>query len=134
MNIRFTTIVVAIGLSVVACNPNTTPSTATTTTDQLFPEVIGVVVTANANGTYRFDVTISSPYDGPTQYADAWRVQGEDGTVYGIRVLTHPHAGEQPFTRSLDGVEIPRGVGVVIVEGRDLINGWGGRSIKTAIE
>jgi hypothetical protein len=45
----------------------------------LFPDVVGVAVTDNGDGTYRFDVTISSPYDSNDQYADAWRVLGPDG-------------------------------------------------------
>jgi hypothetical protein len=99
----------------------------------LFPDVIGVEVTDNRNGTYRFDVTISSPYDRNDQYADAWRVLGPDGTEYGVRVLTHPHANEQPFTRSLDGVEIPAAVTEVTIEGRDLVNGWGGATMLTPL-
>jgi hypothetical protein len=81
------------------------------------------------DGTYDFAVTVSSPYDSPDRYADAWRVRGEDGTVYGIRELLHEHANEQPFERSLADVLIPDGVTTVIVEGRDLVNGWGGNTI-----
>lgn len=99
----------------------------------LLPDVIGVEVTDNGNGTYRFDVTISSPYDSNDQYADAWRVLGPDGTEYGVRILTHPHANEQPFTRSLDGVEIPADVAEVTIEGRDLVNGWGGSTMLTPL-
>ena len=76
------------------------------------------------DGTWRFDVTLSSPYDTPEQYADAWRVMHADGTVYGVRELLHDHADEQPFTRSLSGVEIPDGVTVVELHGRDSENGW----------
>lgn len=95
----------------------------------LFPDVVGVEITHQGEGIYRFDVTISSPYDSNERYADAWRVLGPDGTEFGVRVLTHPHANEQPFTRSLDGVEIPESVTEVTIEGRDSINGWGGRTM-----
>lgn len=97
-----------------------------------YPDVVAVEVTASGSG-LRFDVTISSPYDSPDRYADAWRVIGTDGTVYGVRELLHDHATEQPFTRSLDGVEIPAGVETVTVEGRDLVNGWGGATIEVAV-
>lgn len=46
-----------------------------------------------------------------------------------MRVLTHDHAGEQPFTRSKSGIAIPDDVNQVIVQGRDLVNGWGGAEI-----
>lgn len=98
--------------------------------DGLFPDVIDAEATRNDDGTLRFDVTISSPYDTPQRYADAWRIRSKDGTVYGVRELLHDHASEQPFTRSLDGVEIPDGVAGVVVEGRDRDNGWGGTTME----
>ena len=97
--------------------------------DGSFPDVVDVEIRMAADGSYTFDVTISSPYDTPERYADAWRVRSSDGTVYGIRELTHDHASEQPFTRSLSGVEIPLDVETVVVEGRDLANGWGGTTM-----
>ena len=100
------------------------------TGDGLFPDVVGVVATSTDGVTWTFDVTLSSPYDSPDRYADAWRVVGPDGTVYGIRELLHDHAGEQPFTRSLGGVEIPAQVSTVVVEGRDQVNGWGGTTLE----
>ena len=50
-----------------------------------------------------------------------------------MRELTHDHAGEQPFTRSLNGVVIPPDVTTVTVEGRDLVNGWGGGTQTVSI-
>ena len=93
---------------------------------ELYPDVVGVAATRSADGTWTFDVTLSSPYDSPDRYADAWRVVGPDGEVYGVRELTHDHAAEQPFTRSQSGIVIPDGVTTVTVEGRDQISGWGG--------
>lgn len=98
--------------------------------EQAFPDVIDAVAEASPDGTWRFDVTISSPYDSPERYADAWRVLGPDGTELGVRVLTHDHANEQPFTRSLSGVEVPDGIETVTIEGRDLANGWGGQTFE----
>ena len=97
--------------------------------EQRFPDVLAVDVERAADGTARFDVTVSSPYDTPDRYADAWRIVGPDGVVYGVRELAHDHASEQPFTRSLDGVAIPDGVAVVTVEARDSANGWGGATV-----
>ena len=94
--------------------------------DRRFPDVLEVVVTADELGTYTVDVTMSSPYDTPERYADGWRIVGPDGSVYGIRLLQHDHANEQPFTRSLTGVRIPPGIDTITVQGRDSRFRWGG--------
>lgn len=104
-----------------------TPQASTTpTSGDSFPDIIAAEAHLEDGGTWRFDVTVSSPYDTPARYADAWRVVGPDGTEYGQRILTHDHASEQPFTRSQGGIEIPADVTTVTIEGRDLANGWGG--------
>ncbi|MGH9183129.1 MAG: hypothetical protein ACRDZ9_04845 [Acidimicrobiales bacterium] len=100
---------------------------------QPFPDVVDVEVTPTGERTYRFSVTLSSPYDSEERYADAWRVVGPDGAEYGVRPLAHPHAGEQPFTRSLDGIRVPEGVDRVTVEGRDKENGYGGETVTVDI-
>ncbi len=53
-----------------------------------------------------------------------------DGVVLGEHALTHDHADEQPVTRTQTGLEIPEGVDVVTVEGRDAQNGYGGASAR----
>lgn len=120
----------------VATSPTTTQSPVTTTvasTDELYPDVVGVSVTNSGDGTFSFDVTISSPYDTADRYADAWRIVGADGTVFGVRELLHGHPNEQPFTRSLAGVAIPSEVATVVVEGRDQLNGWGGTTFEVSV-
>lgn len=99
----------------------------------LFPDVIAVE-SDHDDGSWTFSVTVSSPYDSAEQYADAWRVLGPDGTEYGFRLLTHDHAGEQPFTRSQRGITIPDDVDVVTVQARDLLNGWGGGTAEHVLE
>lgn len=98
----------------------------------LYPDVVDVSVSRNGS-VYDFDVTMSSPYDSPERYADAWRVIGDDGHVYGIRELLHDHADEQPFTRSLRGVEIPDSVTSVTIQGRDQVYGWGGDVVEVSL-
>ena len=100
-------------------------TTAATATAQRFPDVIGASA-ARVGDTWTISATVSSPYDSPARYADAWRVVGVDGTVYGERILLHDHANEQPFTRAQAGIEIPDDVATVVIEGRDLENGYGG--------
>lgn len=95
---------------------------------QKYPDVVAVEVRAAGLGRFDFDVTVSSPYDSPARYADAFRVSARDGTVFGERRLLHDHAGEQPFTRDLHGVSIPAGVQSVVVQARDSRFGYGGKS------
>jgi hypothetical protein len=100
---------------------------------QRYPDVVAVKAQSRTADTFDFDVTVSSPYDTPQRYADAFRVVGKDGTVYGERRLLHDHAGEQPFTRDLYGVRIPRGVRAVTVQARDQKYGYGGKTAEVAL-
>lgn len=95
---------------------------------QQYPDVIAAEATATGD-TWQVTATISSPYDTPQRYADAFRVLAPNDDVLGIRELTHDHANEQPFTRSLADVAIPTDVTTITVEGRDQANGWGGASV-----
>ncbi|MGI9621448.1 MAG: hypothetical protein ACR2PK_01330 [Acidimicrobiales bacterium] len=115
--------------------PTSTPPAADeNSTSRFYPDVIAATADVRADGTWSFEATLSSPYDSPQQYADAWRVLTPDGDELGIRILTHHHATEQPFTRSLAGVAVPGGVLSVTIEGRDLINGWGGETVEVTLE
>jgi hypothetical protein len=101
--------------------------------DDLFPDVLDAVITPQGDGSFTVDATLSSPYDSPERYADAWRVLDPEGTVLGVRELLHDHAGEQPFTRSLSGVVIGDDVAEVTIEGRDQLNGWGGATVAVEV-
>lgn len=100
---------------------------------QKHPDVVAVQVRASGLGRFDFDVTVSSPYDTPARYADAFRVSARDGTVFGERRLLHDHADEQPFTRDLHGVSIPPGVQSVVVQARDSRFGYGGKSVDVVL-
>lgn len=99
-----------------------------------FPDVLAAQLTRNGDVTFAIAVTISSPYDTPQQYADGWRVLAPDGTVLGEHTLLHDHANEQPFTRTQQNVIIPSDVLTVTIEGRDLINGYGGQTLTVPVE
>lgn len=101
--------------------------------EQRYPDVGNVKIHARAPDRYDFDVTISSPYDTPQRYADAFRVTGKDGKVYGERILLHDHVDEQPFTRDLYGVTIPAGVKAVTVQARDQKYGYGGKTVEVSL-
>ena len=101
--------------------------------EQKYPDVIGATARASGIDRFDFDATISSPYDTPRRYADAFRVTSRDGRVFGERILWHDHANEQPFTRDLYGVVIPRGVRIVVIQARDQKYGYGGKSFELAL-
>lgn len=112
----------------------TTTVVSTAATDDQFPSVVEVKTTYNDDGTFNFAVTMTSPYDSPERYADGWRVVGPDDTEFGTHTLTHDHAAEQPFTRTQSGVEIPDDVTEVTIEGRDLVNGFGGETQTVTLD
>lgn len=97
---------------------------------QKYPNVISAKVRHESGDIFDFDVTVSSPYDTPQRYADAFRVMGKNGQVFGERKLVHDHEDEQPFTRDLYGVTIPKGVRIVIVQARDQKYGYGGEEVE----
>ncbi|MFP3908151.1 MAG: hypothetical protein ACLFRV_01720 [Acidimicrobiales bacterium] len=118
-----------------ATDVDTTRSVADDADDEeteRFPDVVEVEITPLGDRRYEVAATLSSPYDSPERYADAWRVLDEDGNELGRRELLHDHAGEQPFTRSTT-VEIPDGVDEITVEGRDQISGYGGETATVSV-
>lgn len=80
--------------------------------------------------TYQFYVTVKHHDEGWSHYVNKWDVVAPDGTILGTRTLYHPHVDEQPFTRSLSGVEIPKGIRKVTIRAHDSVHEYGG---KTAI-
>jgi hypothetical protein len=96
-------------------------------------DVLGVKTQKKTDGSYIFSVTVSHADDGWDHYADRWEVVTLDGKILGTRVLLHPHVGEQPFTRSLAGVEIPEGINKVIIRARDSVHGYGGKEIEVEL-
>lgn len=95
-------------------------------------DVEGVEVSKDGNG-YRFSVTVRHADEGWEHYADKWEVIGQDGVIYGERVLLHPHVDEQPFTRSQSSISVPEGVSEVIVRARDKLHGWGGAEMTVRL-
>ena len=109
------------------------PANAADAVAQKCPDVVAAKVRARTAERFDFDVTISSPYDTAQRDADAFRIMHKDGSVYGQRLLLHDHAGEQPFTRDLYGVRVPRGVRSVVIQARDQQQGWGGKTLEVAL-
>jgi hypothetical protein len=119
-------IVTTVGVS-------TTATLATAADTQKYPDVLSARVRTSGSDVFDFDVTVSSPYDSPTRYADAFRARDKTGTVFGERILLHDHASEQPFTRDMYTVKIPASVKTVILEARDKAFGYGGKIVEVKL-
>ncbi len=98
--------------------------------DLKYAQVVLVKTIAESSGSWRFDVTVRHDDKGWEHYADLWEVvDPSTSVVYGKRVLLHPHEVEQPFTRSQSAIEIPEGVGSVLVRARCTKHGFLGRAV-----
>jgi hypothetical protein len=97
-------------------------------------DVVDVEVSEQSDGALRFDVTVHSDDTGWEQYADRWEVRSFDGTTLAVRELTHPHVEEQPFTRSLTGVELSPDTTTVEIVARDSVNGYCGETMEVELE
>jgi hypothetical protein len=117
-------VVVALGLS--ACAGGPAP-------DSGCADVVAVSAESEGGRRFTFRVTVRSADTGWDKYADAWEVTALDGTALGTRELLHPHVDEQPFTRSLSGVEVPAAADRVVVRARDSVAGWCGREMTVEI-
>jgi hypothetical protein len=89
--------------------------------------VVGVVVEAQGNGQYRFDVTLIHDDAGEEGYANWWQVETTGGERLGRRELLHAH-GTRAFTRS-ETIAVPEGVTRVVVRGHDQTHGYGGQAM-----
>ena len=92
-------------------------------------DVVNVSVESRGDR-WQVNVTLKHNDKGWNHYADAWRVVTEKGDLLATRTLHHPHEREQPFTRSLKSVPIPKGITVVFVEGHDNVHGWSKNRVR----
>jgi hypothetical protein len=96
-------------------------------------DVINVDVKPEDKNHFHFAVTVQHADEGWQHYVDRWEVTTVEGGVLATRTLYHPHVDEQPFTRSLSGVEVPVAVSEVVVRARCSIHGYGGITIRVKL-
>ena len=128
--------------TVAASSEESTSSTAETTTAAA-PETTSAATEGCAHvidgeivwrgQTATVSATVRSADTGWDKYADAWEVRSVAGDVLGVRELAHPHETEQPFTRSLTGVDIPPGVAEVVLAAHDSVTGWCGETFTLPV-
>ena len=80
-----------------------------------------------------FHVTVQHADDGWRHYANRWEILDSEGKQIAVRELAHPHDHEQPFTRSLDNVDLPTGLVEVRIRAHDSQHGHGGEEIVVSI-
>ena len=113
------------------CLLPTLPVSAEQSENLDYAQVVSVRAVEQESGQWRFDVTLRHNDEGWDHYADTWQVvRPSDGQVLGERVLAHPHENEQPFTRSLSGVSIPKELRVVSIRAKCNVHGFGGREVS----
>jgi hypothetical protein len=106
------------------------------TTAAIAGEANVVAVEAKKTGgqTYQFNVTVRHNDAGWDHYADRWEVLAPEGGILGTRVLAHPHVNEQPFTRSLSGVKVPRNLNQVTIKAHDSVHAYGGETMVVDLD
>lgn len=92
-------------------------------------KIVHVMIEPDANR-WTFHVTLQHHDTGWKHYADDWRIVDGKGKVLGNRKLWHPHVDEQPFTRSLANVLIPKETHIVYVEAHDKVHGWSKQRVR----
>jgi len=95
-------------------------------------DVIGASARKIGPGIYWIAAKVRHADSGWDHYADRWEVLIGD-EIIAARVLAHPHVDEQPFTRSMGGVEIPSGVTQVTIRAHDKVHGYGGQTFELAL-
>ena len=94
---------------------------------------VKIIKSSTESRVYSFDVTVSHGDEGWKHYVNSWDIVGPDGAILATRVLYHPHVSEQPFTRSLSGVKIPKGISTVTIRAHDLVHGYGGKVVSSQL-
>jgi hypothetical protein len=96
-------------------------------------DIVDVKIRMTGQDAYSFDVTVRHADEGWKHYADKWDVVAPDGSVLGTRTLYHPHVNEQPFTRSLAGVNITDSIKEVTVRAHDSVHKYGGKTMTVVV-
>ncbi len=93
-----------------------------------YAHVVAVKFRRTGENRYSVSATVRHNDQGWDHYADAFSIVSVDGKIVenGLRVLAHPHDGEQPFTRSQGNVLAE---GLVGVQAKDNVHGLGGSKI-----
>jgi len=90
-------------------------------------DVLNVVADCDTHRNCSFSVTIKHNDAGWKHYVNKYEIASPSGVILGTRVLLHPHVNEQPFTRSLYDLKIPKGIRSVTVRAYDSVHKFEGK-------
>lgn len=93
-------------------------------------KIVAVDLFNSNDDSWLVKVTLNHKDSGWDHYADGWQVLDAEDNVLGHRVLQHPHVNEQPFTRSLAGVNVPDGQTIIYIKAHDKVHGWTKNKLK----
>lgn len=96
-------------------------------------QIIQASFVQGEKGSWNINVTLKHGDEGWKHFSNAWRVVDKQGNVLANRVLGHPHVNEQPFTRGLSNISIPKKIQIVFIEAHDLKHGWAPKRLKVDI-
>ena len=96
-------------------------------------DVFYVKTKQTGENTFYFSVTVRHNDEGWDHYANKWEVIAPDGRVLETRIPHHPHVNEQPFTRSLSGVNIPDTIDTVTLRAHDSVHQYGGKTVTVQV-
>lgn len=95
------------------------------------PPVVEDVRLVRTGEGWTVNVTLSHP-DTEDHYADAFAVEDMSGERLAVRELSHPHQ-QQPFTRSVGGMEFPDGTTQIQIRARCSQDGWNGSATTVQV-
>ena len=94
-------------------------------------DVIAATARHAADGTLNFEVTMRCDDRGATYFCDRFEILSPSMRVVGVRRMLHDHTDEQPFTRELQGVNVPNGFPRgVLIRGHHNARGYDGATLK----
>ena len=96
-------------------------------------EVVNVKANQSKDQSWNFDVTLKHDDEGWDHYANEWQIIAPDNKILGTRTLYHPHVNEQPFTRSLSGVKIPKEIKTVRIIAKDTVHGLSHKAVEVEL-
>lgn len=96
-------------------------------------DIMGISVQKTDDYLYDFNVTVFHKDSGWKHYVNKWDILDSNGKVLATRTLYHPHVNEQPFTRTLSNVEIPKLIKSVTVRAYDTVHEYGGKEMVVTL-
>lgn len=97
-------------------------------------DVIKVKATCSEYKVCTFFVTIRHQDSSWKHYVNKYEILTPKGEIITTRILHHPHVDEQPFTRSISNVKIPKDINSVTIRAHDLVHQYGGKEVTIEVD